>query len=114
MTARLIGLPKVLTYRNQRIRDSARDEECLVRLPGACTHDPRTTIWSHYRGEAGGKAGALKADDLCGAYACTVCDAIYDGQRKPPKGMTYADVVMAWFEGHIRSIVRLHAKGILK
>jgi hypothetical protein len=114
MTARLIGLPKVLTYRNQRIRDSARDEECLVRLPGACTHDPRTTIWSHYRGEAGGKAGALKSDDLCGAYACTVCDAIYDGQRKPPKGMTYADVVLAWFEGHIRSIVRLHAKGILK
>ncbi|MGA7781109.1 MAG: nuclease domain-containing protein [Paraburkholderia sp.] len=114
MTARLIGFPKELTYRNQKIRDSARDEDCLVRLPGACLFDPRATIWSHYRGGAGGKAGALKADDLAGAYACTACDAVYDGQRPPPAGMTYADVVLAWHEGHIRSIVRLHAKGVLK
>lgn len=114
MTARLLGITKVLTYRNQKIRDSARGEECLVRLPGACAHDPATTIWSHYRGSAGGKAASLKADDLCGAFACTACDAVYDGQRPPPPGMTYAEVVAAWHEGHIRSIVRLHEKGVLK
>jgi hypothetical protein len=113
MTARLIGFTKVRTYRNQKIRDSANGEECLVRLPGACLCNPAATIWSHYRGGAGGKAGALKADDLCGAYACTACDAVYDGQRPPPRGMTYAEVVVAWFEGHIRSIVRLHAKGVI-
>ena len=113
MAAKLIGFPKNLTYRNKKIRESARDEECLVRLPGACLCDPAATIWSHYRGGAGGKAGALKADDLAGAYACTACDAVYDGQRKPPAGMTYAEVVMAWFEGHIRSIVRLHEKGVI-
>lgn len=112
MTARLL-FPKSVTYRNQRIRDSARGEECLVRLPGVCTHDSAMTIWSHYRGGAGGKGGALKADDLAGAYCCTACDAVYDGQRPPPDGMTYADVVLAWHEGHIRSIVRLHVKGIL-
>lgn len=114
MAARLIGIPKDLTYRNKRIRESARGEQCLVRLPGACLCNPEATIWSHYRGSAGGKGGALKSDDLCGAFACTACDAVYDGQRPPPPGMTYADVVLAWHEGHIRSIVRLHAKGILK
>ncbi|MDE1179480.1 nuclease domain-containing protein [Paraburkholderia sp.] len=113
MTARLIGIPKSITYRNKKIRESARDEECLVRLPGACLHRPDATIWSHYRGSAGGKAGALKADDLCGAFACTACDAVYDGQRPPPEGMTYSDVVVAWHEGHIRSIVRLHEKGVI-
>lgn len=112
MTARVV-FPKVLTYRNQKIRDSARDEDCLVRIPGVCRCDPAMTIWSHYRGGAGGKGGALKADDLCGAYACTGCDAAYDGQCPPPIGMTYADVVAAWHEGHIRSIVRLHAKGVI-
>ncbi|PXW23393.1 nuclease domain-containing protein [Paraburkholderia caballeronis] len=115
MTARIsgLGIPKALTYRNKRIRESARDEECLVRLPGICMHGTAATIWSHYRGSAGGKGGALKSDDLCGAYACTACDAAYDGQQPPPAGMTYADVVAAWHEGHIRSIVRLHAKGVI-
>jgi hypothetical protein len=112
MTARLVGFPKPQTYRNQKIRDSARGEECTVRLPGcACIVD--ATIWSHYRGEAGGKGMALKSDDLCGAYACTFCDSVYDGQTPPPAGMTYIEVVIAWFKGHIRSIVRLHEKGVI-
>lgn len=114
MTARLIGLPKTLTYRNPKIRDSARGKECLMVLPGVCMHDPAATIWSHYRGSIGGKARSLKADDLCGCYACTACDAVYDGQRKVPHGMTYDEVELAWYEAHIKSIVILHADGVLK
>jgi hypothetical protein len=112
MTAH-VSFPKNVTYRNKKIRDSARGKDCLIGLPGACTHDPEKTIWSHYRGSIGGKARGLKADDLCGAYACTTCDAIYDGQQKVPQGLTYDEVELAWYEAHIKSIVILHAEGVI-
>ena len=94
------------------IRRSAKGENCLVRIPGICTHNPETVIWSHYRGSAGGKGLSHKSDDLCGAYCCTACDAVYDGQRRRPPGMTKAEVDMAWLQGHIRSLVRLKEKGL--
>lgn len=113
MTARLVGFPKPTTYRNQKIRDSARGKECLMRLPG-CAGGTESTIWSHYRGGNGGKAMALKADDLCGCYACTHCDAVYDGQKPRPMGMDQTDVELAWYDAHIQSIVILHAEGVIK
>lgn len=105
--------PKAPVQRDQRIRDSARDEQCLVRLPGCIGHERGATIWSHYRGSAGGKGMGLKASDVCGSYACTACDAVWDGQRPRPAGMTQLEVSLAWHEGHIRSLGRLHAKGLL-
>lgn len=109
MTARLMGIPKPSTYRNQKIRDSARGKDCLMQLPGCLGAE--ATIWSHYRGE---KGMGLKADDLAGCYACTHCDSIYDGQKPRPMGVDRTDVELAWHEAHIRSIVILHAEGVIK
>lgn len=106
-------IPKSEPHRSQKLRDSARGEDCTVRIPG-CPADPEKTIWSHYRGSAGGKAGARKSDDICGAYACTYCDAVYDGQAPRPAGLTKEDVDRLWLEGHIRSLVRVKEKGLLK
>jgi hypothetical protein len=97
----------------QAIRDSARSEECTVRIVGACTHDPATTIWSHAPLGAAGKGGAIKALDLCGAYCCTACDAVVDGQRPLPPGASRASVLADWFMGHMRSLVRLRQKGLV-
>jgi hypothetical protein len=104
--------PKTKAHRDQRIRDSARGELCLMRLPG-CPGGTERTIWSHYRGSAGGKGMALKSHDIAGCYACTWCDAAYDGGIFRPIGMTKADVDLAWHEAHIRSLGRLHEKGLL-
>ena len=93
------------------IRDSARGEDCLVRLPG-CPGDPAMTIWSHNRHQRAGKGGALKAIDLNGAYCCTYCDAIYDGQRPLPAGASRQEVELAWFMAHAESLVRLKQKGL--
>jgi hypothetical protein len=95
------------------IRQSARNEECDVRIPGVCTFDTCTTIWSHYRGHAGGKGFALKSIDEAGAYCCTSCDAVYDGQRSRPSGMTKEAVDLMWLQGHIRSLRKLKAKGLI-
>lgn len=93
-----------MTFRSKKLRDSARGKPCLVRLPGVCSFDPAKTIWSHYRGSAGGKGMSHKAHDLAGAYCCTACDAVYDGQAPRPKGMSKPDVDLAWLQGHIRSL----------
>lgn len=96
-----------------KIRESARNEECQVRIPGICTFNPETVIWSHYRGSAGGKGIAKKSLDECGAYACTACDAVYDGQMKRPIELSKEDVDLMWLQGHIRSLVKLKEKGLI-
>jgi hypothetical protein len=97
-----------------KIRESARGEECLVRLPETCKWLPEYTIWSHAPFSSGGKGRGIKAIDLAGAYCCTACDAVVDGQAKPPAGYTKQDVAVAWFHGHLRSLVRLQEKGLIK
>jgi hypothetical protein len=104
--------PKAPAQRDQRLREAARGEDCLIRLPG-CPSDPARTIWSHYRGSAGGKGLSLKSHDLAGCFGCTFCDAVYDGQAPRPGGMTKAEVELAWHIAHIRSLGRLHQKGLL-
>lgn len=99
--------------RSNKIRESARDEECDVRIPGVCSFNSRMTIWSHYRGSAGGKGLTLKSDDINGAYACTKCDAVYDGQMTRPRGMTKDQVDLMWLQGHMRSLRKLVRKGLV-
>lgn len=108
----IASLMKTPDRKDQRIRDSARNEECLVRIPG-CPGDPAMTIWSHATLKAADKGLGLKALDLCGAYACTYCDAVVDGQRRPPPGYTREEALRDWFFGHMRSLVRLRQKGLV-
>jgi len=96
-----------------KITESARGEECLVRIPGVCSFDPTKTIWSHARHGAAGRGKGIKALDLLGAYCCTSCDAVYDGQAPRPAGMTREQVDLDWFMGHCRSIVRAVEKGVI-
>lgn len=99
--------------KNQAIRDSARDEECTVRITGVCNHDPKTTVWSHAPLGAAGKAGALKALDLCGCYSCAACHDVVDGRAPRPAGVSREQVLIDWFFGHMRSLVRLKQKGLV-
>lgn len=109
----IISLAKTPERKSQAIRDSARGEECLVRIVGACTHDDSMTIWSHAPLNAADKGGAIKSLDLCGAYCCTACDAVIDGQRPLPLGASRTSVMNDWFHGHMRSLVRLRQKGLI-
>ena len=79
-----------------------------------CPNRTDMTIWSHNRTQLGGKGMGLKAVDLAGAYACTYCDGVYDGQIKPPPGWTRDDIDAAWTRGHFRSLKRLTERGIVR
>lgn len=100
----------------KKIRESARGEPCTVRLVGVCSHDPAKSIWSHARwgaqlGEAG-RGMATKALDLCGAIACTDCDAAFDQHRGAPH-LTREQIDLDWMMGHLRSLAVLQRKGLL-
>jgi len=84
-----------------------------VRLIGICTGDNEKTIWSHARWGYAGRGKGIKAPDIAGAYACTDCDAVYDGQRKPPAGVTREQVDADWSAGHFRSLLILREKGLI-
>ena len=92
-----------------KITESARNEDCQVRIVGICTYDPAKTIWSHSRHGSAGKGKGIKALDIAGAYACTACDAAYD-QLTGVKHMTREQVDLDWFHGHLRSLVILNTK----
>lgn len=105
--------PKVQGRKQQAIRDAAQGEPCTVRLVGVCNHRPETSVWAHWPGLDGDRGMGLKSIDLAGAIACFSCHDVIDMRAKAPDGMTREQVELAFFRGHLRSLVRLKQKGLL-
>lgn len=96
-----------------KIRQSAKGEDCAIRYPGVCNHNPETVVWSHVNGIRYGKGFAKKSLDELGAYACSRCHAVYDGQAPRPEGMTQEQAELWWWQGHGESLVKLKQKGLI-
>jgi hypothetical protein len=94
---------------NNSIRESARDEHCLLLFAGCRTH----AIWSHNRYSRAGKGKGIKALDINGCYACSWCDGIYDGQIVPREPLTREQIDLRWYAAHDQSLVKLARKGLL-
>ena len=94
-----------------KIRESAKGEDCQVRLPGICNGDPATTVWAHANGSAAGKGIGMKSPDLLGAYACSACHDEYDRRTA---NFTLSMSRLLFWEGHARSLIKLIEKGLLK
>ena len=54
----------------------------------------------------------LKAVDLLGCYSCAACHDVVDGRAPRPEGMPREQVLLDWFYGHLRSLVKLKQKGL--
>jgi len=72
--------PKRQPIRSKKLRDSARDEECTLRLPGVCNGNPQTVVLAHLRCFGGGGMGT-KPDDTAAIYCCSDCHDVLDGRR---------------------------------
>ena len=59
-----------------KITDSARGEQCQVRIPGVCNRDPATVVFAHLNGGGMG----MKHPDYEGAYCCSACHDVVDGR----------------------------------
>jgi hypothetical protein len=106
-------VPKTPRRKSQAIRDSARDEECTVRITGICNHRTDTTVAAHFPSIDGGRGVGLKAIDEAIAFACCACHDVVDGRTPLPDGATRDSVMLDFFHGHMRTLVRLKQKGLL-
>ena len=94
------------------IRQSARDEECTLRLPG-CNLRTDTTVLCHSNRLEDGKGMGLKASDLNAAYGCAHCHDILDGRAPRPANMTYEALQDAFTHAVAITRARLRAKGLI-
>lgn len=95
-----------------KITESARDEECQIRIPDVCNHDNRTTVWCHANGMAAGKGVGMKSHDILGSYGCSACHDVYD-RRVKAEWSSRTQVELAFWQGHARSVCILVEKGLL-
>lgn len=79
-----MNLEKRTPYRNKKILDSAKNEECTINSP-ICNYDKSTTVFCHLNEHFAGKGTSQKADDCAGFYGCSACHDLYDRRRKPTK-----------------------------
>lgn len=72
-------IPKHKPIRSQKLRDSAKNEECTLQIYEVCNHDPATTVLAHLPDESHGMA--QKADDFSSCFSCSSCHDVIDGRK---------------------------------
>lgn len=63
--------------KSKAIRNSARGEDCTLRIAGVCQNRTDTTVLCHVQTE-GGKMGGKEDDDSSAVYACAACHDAMD------------------------------------
>lgn len=95
---------------SQKMRDSARDEECTFQIVGVCRNNPETVVLCHLPDESHGMA--LKSDDLSAAYGCYECHQAVDGHAPCPELDAYRSDYLR--RAMVRTWRRMVEKGIIK
>lgn len=63
--------------RSKHILNSARGEDCTLRLVGICNFNPETTVFAHI----GKRRGmSIKCADYFDIYACSSCHDVIDSR----------------------------------
>lgn len=69
---------KQLRHQSKKLRESARGQDCSIRIPGVCNHNPETTVLSHINGGGMG----TKTSDIHAAFCCSNCHDAVDYRVK--------------------------------
>lgn len=89
-----------------KITKSARDEPCLVNLPG-CKFSTETTVFAHLSGAGWGQ----KMPDLFGAYCCGHCHDMLDGRNNTNMDKEFMN--RCHLEGMVKTQKKLLEKGLI-
>ncbi len=94
-----------------KLRKSARNQPCHLRIPGVCNGNPETTVLCHIR--RGHVAGmGQKPPDVCGVFGCSDCHDLIDG-RQNIMFLTEAEIDGLILEGHMRTLAWWDRNGYL-
>ena len=93
-----------------KLRESARGQECHLRLPGVCNFDPETTVLAHIN-RVGISGVGQKPPDVCGVFACSACHDVIDRRAKSLLDAFERDTYL--FEGHLRTLAYWDKEGLI-
>lgn len=103
-------ISKPIKIRSKKITDSAKGEDCTLRIPGICNGNPETTVFAHLPGN---KGTGTKNHDIFGVYACSDCHDWLDGRSDK-----YAVAMLTREKEYLRALqetqIKLYQKGLLK
>jgi len=88
------------------LRNHARDQPCMVRVPEVCNGNQQTTVLAHYR-LSGVSGMGVKSPDVIGAWACSACHAWIDTNHSDEAKVMH-------LEGMVRTINALVKGNYLK
>ena len=104
-------------YRNKKILQAAKGEECLAQFPG-CTGGGEDTCFRHLNESWAGKGTGQKADDIAGFISCQHCENLYAGLNPQMSAEDWLEWAQNsyWYicRAMYRTIRRLLDKGVLK
>ncbi|MDE3023624.1 MAG: DUF1364 family protein [Pseudomonadota bacterium] len=101
-----------MNYRNNRIRQAARHEQCTLRFP-CCDYGTDTTVWCHSNLLEDGHGTGIKAHDHCGCFGCVSCHDVLD-RRIFLEGWSNQEILNRFHQAMKKSWLVLLEKGVLK
>lgn len=98
---------------SKKLRDSARMQDCTLRIPSVCSFDPEQTVLAHL--PCGNKGVGMKSPDNMAVFACAHCHAFIDGPRRHEiSGIDYlralCETQMHWIETGLITIAGMDNK----
>lgn len=98
-----------MTKKIQKLRDSARGEECTLRIYPYCNGDPETTVLCHL---PSGSGMGQKSPDWFAVYGCSSCHDVIDYRIK--HDIPIENIVLAHRWGLFRTWTRMIEKGLIR
>lgn len=92
----------------RKTKDSARGQDCQIRIPGVCNFDPATTVLAHKNGGGGG----MKYPDTISSYACSQCHDAYD--RRLSTSYTRDQLELMFYDGMVRTQIIMLENNLIK
>lgn len=89
-----------------KLRQSARGQECQIRIAGVCCGDSSTVVLCHFR-MVGMSGLGIKSPDWLGAFGCFKCHQFVDSHGDPGTQLDFA-------HGVFRTIAKQIESGLIK
>lgn len=98
-------------HRSDKVRQSAKDMTCALRIPGVCQGRRETVVWCHSPYLEDGKGTGTKSHDILGCYGCADCHDVLDG-RRTVKGIGGPDIWELFHRALKRSLIMMWQAGV--
>jgi hypothetical protein len=94
-----------------KLTKHARGQDCQIRYPGICNHNPETVVACHLPSPM--KGIGKKSEDLHIAFGCSSCHDVLDGRNNNHEWDR--NTILLWgYEGMVRTQLILKDAGLIK